>query len=224
MKNILVTIAFLITSTVISQNDITKEIGEFSELKVYDLIEVELIKSSENKVVISGQNTDDVLVNNKNGTLKIKMNLEEAFDGNNTKVKLYYTTIDIIDSNEGSNIHSKDVIKQYEIDLRAQEGGKIKVEIDVTYANIKSVSGGHIKTEGNAKNQNVSILTGGTYKGELLQTEKTEVDIKAAGQAYIKASLQADIKIKAGGDVYVYGNPKTVNESKVFGGRVKFMN
>ena len=223
MKHLITSLIILISVITTGQNSNEQNVGEFKELKVYDLIEVELIKSSENKVIISGQNTEDVLVTTKNGTLKIKMNLEKAYDGNKTKVKLYYTTIDIIDANEGADIHSKEVFKQYEIDLRAQEGGKINVKLDVTYANIKSVSGGYVKTEGIAKSQNVSILTGGAYKGELLKTEKTEVDIKAAGQAHIKATLQADIKIKAGGDVYVYGNPKTVNESKVFGGRVKYM-
>jgi hypothetical protein len=104
MKNILVTIAFLITSTVISQNDITKEIGEFSELKVYDLIEVELIKSNKNEAVISGRNKNDVMIINKNGKLKIRMNLEESFDGDHTKVKLYYTNIDVVDVNEGAKI------------------------------------------------------------------------------------------------------------------------
>ena len=33
-----------------------------------------------------------------------------------------------------------------------------------------------------------------------------------------------DIKIRAGGDVYIYGDPKKVNESKALGGRIKRMN
>mgnify|MGYP000598215515 CR=1 FL=1 len=45
-----------------SQNTIEKTVGEFNELKVYDLIEVELIKSSEDKVVISGKNKEDVFL------------------------------------------------------------------------------------------------------------------------------------------------------------------
>src|SRR5690606_37549796 len=118
MKRIFTLLSIIITSTIIAQNPIEKNIGDFKELKVYDLIEVELIKSDANKIVITGGHAESVLVNNKNGTLKIKMEVSKIFDGNYTKVKLYYTTIDIIDANEGSIIHSKDIIKQFEVDLR----------------------------------------------------------------------------------------------------------
>lgn len=206
-----------------AQEPVVKTIGEFTELKVYDLIEVRLIKSNENKVVVSGKNTKDLVVINKNGKLKIRMNLEEIYDGKNTTVELYYTSVDIIDSNEGAKIYSEDIIKQFEIDLKAQEGGKIKVNLDVNIANIKSASGGIIETDGTAKSQNVSLSTGGIYEGRNLQSVNTEVTIKAAGDAHVKASELVDVKVRAGGDVFVYGDPKTIKESLVLGGRVKRM-
>ncbi|MCK0108252.1 DUF2807 domain-containing protein [Flavobacteriaceae bacterium S0825] len=223
MKNILVTIAFLITTITFSQSEITKNIGEFSELKVYDLIEVELIKSNKNEAVITGRNKNDVVILNKNGKLKIRMNLEESFDGDNTNVKLYYTSIDIIDANEGAKIRSNDKIKQYEIELRAQEGGEINLELKVTTADIKSVTGGVIQTSGKAQSQDISISTGGVYKGKDLKTESTEIAIRAGGEADVNATDILDIKIRAGGDVFVYGDPKTVNKSKALGGRIKHM-
>jgi len=223
MKSIFSILTILITTITIAQNTIEKTIGEFTQLKVYDLIEVKMIKSEENKVVITGKNTEDVVVLNKNGKLKIKMTLEESFDGSNTTVTLYYTTVDILDANEGAIISSEDVIKQYEIDLKAQEGGKIKINLEVKIANIKAISGGRIITNGIATSQKVSLNTGGVYKGKNLQTENTTVNIKAAGDAEVKASELVDVKIRAGGDVFIYGNPKTIKESRVFGGRVKKM-
>ena len=223
MKRLFTIFTILITSAVIAQNPIEKKIGDFKELKVYDLIQVELIKADANKIVITGENSGSVLVNNKNGTLKIKMELSKIFDGDNTKVKLYYTTIDVIDANEGSVVHSKDIIKQFEMDLKAQEGASIEVAVDVNYINIKAVTGGIINVKGVAKKQNVSLLTGGYFHGGELKSENSEVSINAAGEAYVNASKIVDIKIRAGGDVFVYGNPETINESKVFGGRVKRM-
>jgi len=211
------------TITSFAQKPVEKTIGEFTELKVYDLIEVEMIKSNENKVIISGKNSQDVLVNNKNGKLKIKMNLESIFNGDDTKVELYYTNVDVIDGNEGSKIHSKDVIKQFELDLKTQEGATIKVPCNVKYLNIKAVTGGIIDVSGNTDKQDITLLTGGVYNGENNITENTKVSINAAGEAYINATKQVDINIRAGGDVFIYGNPETVNESKVFGGRVKRM-
>lgn len=223
MKNIVIFMLWLVSYCVVAQNPIEKTIGEFSELKVYDLINVELIKSNENKVIISGENNEEVLVNNKNGKLKIKMSLEEIFDGNNTKVTLYYSSLDVIDVNEGAKVHSKDVIKQFEVDLKAQEGGSIDLALEVTYVNVKAVTGGIIKTSGVSKNQDITLLTGGVYKGAELETTKTDVSINAAGEAYVNAAKLVDVKIRAGGDVFIYGDPETVNENRVLGGRIKRM-
>ena len=223
MKLLVSVLLLMSTITSFAQKPVEKTIGEFTELKVYDLIEVEMIKSNENKVIISGKNSQDVLVNNKNGKLKIKMNLESIFNGDDTKVELYYTNVDVIDGNEGSKIHSKDVIKQFELDLKTQEGATIKVPCNVKYLNIKAVTGGIIDVSGNTDKQDITLLTGGVYNGENNITENTKVSINAAGEAYINATKQVDINIRAGGDVFIYGNPETVNESKVFGGRVKRM-
>lgn len=224
MKRVFTILTILVATVAISQNtDIEKTIGEFTELKVYDLIEVRLVKSDENKVIISGKNTKDLLVINKNGKLKIRMILEKSFDGKNTTVTLYYTNVDILDANEGAIISSEDTIKQYELDLKAQEGGKISINLDVKIANIKAISGGVINTNGTANSQKITLNTGGVYQGKNLQTETTTVNIKAAGEAEVRASDLVDIKIRAGGDVFVYGDPKTIKENRVFGGRVKRM-
>ncbi|MCB4798271.1 head GIN domain-containing protein [Neotamlana laminarinivorans] len=224
MKTLVKTLVLFITASLFSQNSIEKTVGEFKELKVYDLINVELIPAKEDKVEISGDNKDDVIIVNKNGTLKIKMSLGESFDGNKTKVKLFYTKIDIIDVNEGAKVTAKDPIKQFEIDLKAQEGGIINVPVDVSFTNVKAVTGGIVQASGTSKTQNISLYTGGEYQGKDLETERTDVSIKAAGDAYVKASNLVDAKVRAGGTVHVYGNPKEVVESTTFGGSIKRIN
>jgi len=223
MKTLVKFFVLFITTTCFAQNPIEKTIGEFSELKVYDLIEVELIKGDIDKIVITGKNAAAVLVNNKNGTLKIKMKLEEAFDGNKTKVKLYYTNLDVIDANEGAYIHSEDIIKQFEVDLNAQEGGKISVKLDTKYVNIRAVTGADIIASGLAIHQDISIYTGGDYDGETLITEFTDVSIRLAGTANVNATKKVTAKVRAGGDIFIYGNPDRIDESRVLGGRVKRM-
>jgi len=222
MKNIV--LAFVCATGLIqAQSKIEKSVGEFHELKVFDLIEVNLVKSNENKIVLSGRNVEDVEIVNKKGVLKIRMNLKESFDGNKTQATLFYTDIDVIDANEGAYIFSDDPIKQFDLELKAQEGGLIKVDLETSYLDVKSVTGGNIETHGSAKKQKISLNTGGIYQGEHTKTEETEVIIAAAGEAYINASKLADIKIRAGGDVFIYGKPETINENKALGGRIKRM-
>ena len=182
-----------------------------------------MVKSDENKAIISGDNKSDVELINKNGSLRIKMRLGENFVGNKTVVTLYYKSIDVIDANEGSYVSAQDTFKQYNIELRVQEGAVIKVPLDVTDAKVKAVTGGSIEVSGKAVRQEISINTGGIFQGKDLKSESTYIAIRAAGEARINASRLADVKIRAGGDVYIYGNPEKINESKILGGRIERM-
>ena len=223
MKKFIFLLSIALSFSLSAQDTIEKSVGEFSTLKVYDLINVKMIKSDENRAVIVGDNRKEVQIINKNGKLKVRMNLEESYDGNNTVVKLYYTSVEVIDANEGAKITVEDPIEQFEIDLKTQEGGEITAQLKTTYANMRAVTGGIINVSGSSKNQDISIYTGGVFNGEDFKTQQTEVSINAAGEAYLNASEYVDVRIKAGGDVYIYGNPKKVDESKVLGGRIKRM-
>lgn len=59
-----------------AQQSTEKVVNEFSTLKTFDLIEVNLIPSSENKVVITGTNPEDVSIVQTGKTLKIRMTLK----------------------------------------------------------------------------------------------------------------------------------------------------
>lgn len=223
MKILLMMVSLFLSVNAIGQQKIEKNLGDFHEIKVYDMINVELVKSDENKAIISGDNINDVEIINKNGVLRIKMRLGEKFEGNKTVVTLDYKKIDIIDVNEGAYVSSEDILQQNKIELRSQEGAVIKLNLDLADVKVKAVTGGEIVVSGKAIRQDISINTGGIFHGESLESESTYIAIRAAGEGYINASKLADIKIRAGGDVYIYGNPETVNENKIFGGRIKRM-
>jgi len=210
--------------SVFAQRTITKDVGDFHELKVYDLIVVNLIQSNENKVVIKGDHTDDVRIINQNGKLKLRMEVDTRFQGEDTYIELYFKSIEIIDANEGSYIVGNAMIEQDEIELKAQEGARIKVGLTVENTKVKAVSGGVVEASGLSTSQEIQLNTGGVFEGRELLTQKTKIGITAAGEADINASERVDVRITAGGDVTIYGNPKEINEKKIAGGRIKIMN
>lgn len=221
MKTYFFAIVLSFATISISYAQTEKSLGDFNELKVYDRIEVALIKADENKIIISGKNTEDLVFVNKNGKLKIRMSIEKIFDGDETTVELYYKNIDIIDVNEGAFVGSNDVFNQFEIELSAQEGGSIKLTVqDITFLEIKAVTGGVVRVSGNTKNQDIDLSTGGSFLGKELESEVAKVVIRAAGEAHVKATEKVDAKVRAGGSVYIYGNPKLVEENTVFGGKI----
>lgn len=203
-----------------SQTPVSKSIGDFSELKVYDLINVELVESNENKIEITGEETSNVLIVQKNDVLKIKMVINKPFNGKRTFVKLFYKKIDIIDVNEGAKVVSKSLFKQYELELKAQEGGEISVITDTKLLSIKTVTGGIINASGTTNSQNITIRTGGVYEGSSLQALNSEIKIKAGGVADVKSSELIEVRIVAGGDLIIHGKPKNIKQTKIVGGRI----
>ncbi|WP_430410986.1 head GIN domain-containing protein [Kordia sp.] len=221
MKNIFTVVLCLLTFTAFAQKPLEKQVGDFNEVKVFDLIEINLIKSDENKVIITGADVDDVEIVNKKGKLKIRMKFDRIFDGNQTFVEVYYTNISTIDANEGAEIVSNETMTIPFLKLRAQEGGKIRVGLEVDNLEVKSVSGGIIETSGKVKLQEITLNTGGIYEGKKLITEQTKVKVSAGGEAYVSASVLADAKVRAGGYIEIHGDPKTVKKDKLFGGKIK---
>jgi len=214
---------FLLISTIaFSQDNITKTLGEFSTLKVYDLINVELIQSDSNKIIITGEHKSDVSVIQKNDILKIRMRTNNMFNGSQTQVKLYYTSVDVIDANEGAIISSQDPIKQYELTLKTQEGAQLSVLSDTKLLNIKCLTGGAITVSGSTEKQNITLRTGGIYIGSNLVSKYSDVNIKTGGEASVKTLNDLNIRIFSGGDVFVYGKPKAITQKRLFGGRVIF--
>lgn len=224
MKKLLVLCSIVLAGTAFGQRTITKEVGDFDELKVFDLMEVNLIPSEENKVVIKGHNSDDVRVINQNGKLKLRMEIDTRFDGSRTFIEVYYSGIKTIDANEGSLIVANQIIEQSDIELKSQEGGRIRVGLDVDRAKIKAITGGVVEATGLARSQDVTLTTGGVFEGRELKTQRTFIGITAAGEAEVNASDLVDLNITAGGDIYIYGNPREIDEKRFAGGRVKVMN
>ncbi len=214
---------FMLCISAISFSQETTEVGDFTELKVYDLITVKLVPSDENKVVVEGKNTEFVKTINENGVLKIRMELEERFDGSATTVTAYFKNISIIDANEGSYIYSETEIKSPSLELKTQEGGKIKIEIATENLEVRSVSGGVVEAKGKATKQNININSGGAYEGKDLITSQTFVNVTAGGSAVVFAKDKVEAKVTAGGIIKVYGNPKDVKKKRLAGGNIDIM-
>tara|TARA_B110000483_G_scaffold173667_1_gene205532 strand:- start:772 stop:1446 length:675 start_codon:yes stop_codon:yes gene_type:complete len=203
-----------------SQPTVSKTIGEFSKLKVYDLINVELIQSLENKIEISGENAKNVSIIQKNNTLKIRMEVSKYFKGEDTFVKLFYKKVNTIDVNQGAKVVSYMPIQQYEVELKAQEGGKITVPVNTKVLTIKSVTGGRIQVQGTTKTQNININTGGVYKGEKLQAQSSIIKINTGGSAEVRSSDLLDVKIFAGGYLTVFGKTTNTKQKNIFWGKI----
>ena len=203
-----------------AQRMIDREVGNFHEIKVFDLIEVNMIQSDQNRIVIKGDRAGEIEYVNRDGVLKLRMEFDKKFRGEDTLIEVYYTDIQVVDANEGARITCNEMIEQDRIELRAQEGARIEVGMKVQDAEIRAVTGGMVYASGLATNQVITLNTGGIFEGRDLKTETSSIRVSAGGEAELFAREEVDIQIRAGGDVYVYGNPKRVQKDRIFGGRI----
>lgn len=218
-KTLLILFAFLGISAG-AQQTTDQQIGSFNQLKVFDLIEVELIQSHEERVVIKGKNTEDINVINDKGILTLRKQNDHRFDDKQTLIEVYFTQVDILEANEGARIVANAVIEQNNIELRAQEGGLIKVNLNVNNATMNAATEGILKISGTAASQQVVLNTEGILEGKEFKTEECKISVTAAGNAEVFASRQAQITVNGGGYVRVYGNPSRVEQKSFGGGRI----
>ena len=225
MKNVFLFFALMfVFQTFAQEEEVTKNLEGFTEIKGFDGLSINLIKSDINKAVITGDNSNKVVIVNNEGVLKLRMQLDKIFSGYRTFVDLYYTEkLIIIDVNEDARITSQETIKQDVLELKAQEGGELDVSAEVEQLLIKTVTGGVVKTSGTSDLQDVMINTGGVYEGKNLKTKFSTVNVNAGSRAEIYALDYVKATVKAGGEVLVYGDPAKMEEKTVFGGKVTRM-
>ena len=218
MKKIVVVVTLFLTSYL--QAQVTKNLGDFDSVKVFDKLTVKLVPSNENKVSITGTRADEVEVINKNGEVKLRMPFPKLLTGNDIKIHLYFKKIESIDASEGSYVSCDLPFKQTILSVNAKEGAQIKVEFDTEKATIRAVSGGILDLTGKTNNQTITIASGGVLEAKDLISSQTTVNVSAGGKAEIHATTLVDAKVKAGGSIYIYGKPKQINQETILGGTI----
>lgn len=216
MKKII--FGFFVVLSQVAYSQISKNFGDFNSVKAYDRINVTLVKSSENRVEIKG---DDVEIVNKNGELKIRMIPTKIMQGDKVFVTVYYEDIDEIQASQGSKISSEDLVSK-KLSITSNEGSVLNLYVDTHLLNVKANSGGVINISGIAETQDVLVNSGASYNGEDLKSEVTSVTANAGGTAEIYASKTINATTRAGGNIEVYGAPKNRNTKNVIGGRIDF--
>ncbi|MFD0798393.1 head GIN domain-containing protein [Maribacter chungangensis] len=220
LRTIITAVTALIGLTATAQTEIIA-LQEYDGVKAFDQINVTLVESSENKAVVTGDDVDEVKIVNNDGTLKIRMELDNFLDGNETEVTLYHTQeINMLDSNEGAKITSDNQIDSNYLVLNAQEGGTVNVAVNTTNLDVKAVTGGEVMANGTAPNLEVVVRSGGEFSGKELRAQQADVNVFAGGDAWVHADEYVEATVTAGGTIEIFGNPENVSKNKTFGGSI----
>ncbi len=206
-----------------AQTQIVKKLKDFETLKVYSEIDLELVKSDKQEILITGEKSDKVKIKENNNILKVKLSFPEISSNGKVKAILYYNKpIAIIDANESSSIISKEVLEQNHIEIKSQEGAFINLAINTKHLTVKASSGGVIKLSGTAKNQTVKLDLRATYHGyNLIVDNVSSVNAGSGAKAEVHTGETLNAKVSFGGTILYKGKPEVIDEKKVIGGTIE---
>ncbi|MDM1502089.1 DUF2807 domain-containing protein [Myroides marinus] len=216
MRKLALFIALVMSTITFAQT--TKTVGNFSKVIVFDQIALTLVPGEEGKMEIEGDKEGYVYVVNKNGLLKVKMNLTKSFQGEDIKVKLYYKDLAEIVAEQGAGITADNAIKATSLIVNAKTGGVITAKVDTDKLIVKSSAGSIVTLTGKTNVQDVLNSSGAKVKNKDLDSNQAIVTVNAGGVAEVKATELVEAKVRAGGEIRIFGNPKTINEKNVLGG------
>lgn len=226
MKKLVFISVLFLNFSMIAQTTISKNLGDFTILKVYNGIEVELIKSENQKIEITGKKSEKVKIKNVNNTLKLSLPFSLKPENNAANgevvIKLFYNkNIKLIDANEGATITGKE-ISQDKLEVNSQERAFINLVVKVKHLEVRASSGGIIKLSGSTKNQNVDVDLYGIYNGfNLKATTNSVVKAGTGAKAEISAGETLNAKVSFGGSIFYKGNPEVIKDKKVIGGIIQ---
>lgn len=217
MKKIGLLLLLFTTKWLLAQE---KKVGDFTKVTAFDQIDVMLIPSDENKVILNGSGSDEVELINKNGELKIRMPLTKMFSGDNISATVYYIKLNAVEANEGSRIGSDLLVSSEDFNIITKEGSSVELTLDVKNLLVKMNDGSKVNLEGKSDNQDVLVNSGSVYRAEKLQTTATTITANTGSEGSIRVSDLADAKCRAGGKVYIYGKPMRINKKIIAGGEI----
>lgn len=218
--------AFLILSLVftlsLAQERIENIAEPFTKVKVSSgIIATIHVNAEEDKVVIDGFDKDEINIRLRRDELRISLPLNHLFSNSDTKVDIYVKNVETIEATSSAELSINGVIKQKEISFKAVEMASIKAQVEVEKLNLYLLTGGIISLQGKSNEQEVVIKTGAEYYGENLKTKKTIVEISYQGIAEVYAAESCVASVIAGGEVSVFGDPNTFDETTKLGGLIK---
>lgn len=230
MKSFSITATFLILSILAgarlqAQEVEDRKLGEFSEVRVGQAIDVYLSKGSEERarVEVRGIPLDHVLTEVSSGRLKIY--LDHGRHSNHTvKVYVTYKEIDKISASSASGVFSTGTIKGDQLDINVSSAADVELSLDVNEVSVSVSSSGDVELKGMAKRITVEASSAGGVDAFDLESDIARVRASSAGSAKVNANREIDARASSGASIRYRGNPERSQTDSSSGGSVRKSN
>lgn len=219
------TAVFLGLQTIVNAQ-VDKNVGDFTSLKASNRIKIELIPSTENKIVLKESQADAVNIINKNGRLVLKNTLKElvAESEYSVTIQVHFNNLNEIDAQGGSYIFSDAVIDQNKLELSANLGSVLQLNLKTETLTVHANTGAKINLKGSAsKSVKISASSGGQITANELTTLRNIIKVNSGSVVKATATDYLEAQVLAGGSIKIHGSPKDVKEKITLGGSIEYI-
>ncbi|MCH7401269.1 head GIN domain-containing protein [Belliella kenyensis] len=223
VTNVIALLILLIGQQVFAQTQKeTRDLRNFSSLKVNSAIEAELVKGEKNSIAIvaSGVDLDKVETNVSDGTLEVKLG-RGNFRSSSVKVTITYVDIDEIQASSSSKVFVNSTLEADNVYLFAASNAYIEATVNTSNLFIEGNTNAKLAVDGNAKNLELKLYTKAELDGKKLTIGAAEVTANTAAKGEFKVTESIKGSAATAAVINYTGDPKLIDVKTNTGGDIK---
>ena len=210
----------------VSINAQTRQIGNFTGIKVSTSVSVKLIKADSPKIeykMIKGDESA-LITEIKGNNLIIKT--KSSFGGRNNiqaKVIVYYTELNDISVSAGATVKSEDPIRTQDMDIDVSRGASADVEVIAQSIDVDASSGASLKLEGSAKKAEYDASSGSTINAKMMICDYVNADVSSGAKIKVHVNKKLNADASSGGSIRYTGDTDDASIDKGWSGQISRM-
>ena len=198
-----------------------RKVGDFDQIEVSRGMNVYITQGSPAKVVVIADNNLHEYIETEvhGGVLKVYVNANIRW-ASEKKVMVTVDKLASVETSSGSNVWSQSPILSENLELKANAGSNLTLEVNAKYLTAECSSGANIKLSGLAKDAKLETSSGANLKAEGLKVEHCKMS--ASSGAYVGSTVTGSLEAHAssGGNVDYFGEPTSTDINTSSGGGV----
>lgn len=207
-------------------------LGVFDEVEVQGPIELILVESNEEKLIVDpgAFSPEEVVTNIKREALTISLRRNTGLASDDVgadkrvKVFLHYRKLLRIRLSNSSALRSEGVFKGYELRLIVSNVDVKDFEINLSRFIVKVLEGGKLEgITGSTGVLNLEVNRMAQYDGMGLEADFVIADVIDKGAANVRVEHKLHADVRSFGVLNYWGDPKELIEKKKSGGQVNKM-
>lgn len=205
-------------NTTIETRSVTQN---FRRIEVSNGIKVIVTQADNQSISVE---TDDnlqqhIITKIENGILKIES--DESYNTTETPiVNVQLPVINGLKTDSGSEITNTGVLISENMDVKADSGSEINIEVEADAIRLESESGSSIEASGKALKLETSSSSGSTIDAKNLMTNEVNAKSESGSSTSVYPIVRLDAKASSGGSITYHKMPKTVLKFQYSGGSV----